>query len=242
MGVRLIILDDDPVYRMGVRAAAESDSAIAVVAEQSLPEWRPGRKPPALAELVAQSDVVLVGGPSPARLARTVRLLTSDAQRLPALDAQQARQRAGPVARVLVASDDGNTAAVVSVVRSGAMGYVMKSVSARTLLRSVHLLAEGGAAFGAGVAEGLRGGLGMLPQLPSRLAFPNLTERERDILELLALGWENKRIARRLVLAEKTVRNHITGLFRKLEVPDRNAAMMRARAVGIGVEQKAAEV
>jgi DNA-binding NarL/FixJ family response regulator len=236
MGVRLIILDDDPVYRMGVRAAAESDSAIVVVAEQGLPERYPGRTVSStlLADLVAQADVVLVGGPSPARLARTVRLLTSEAQPV--------RQCAGSPARVLVASDDGSTAAVVSVIRCGAMGYVMKSVSARTLLRSVHLLAEGGAAFGAGVAEGLRGGLGMLPELPSRLAFPTLTERERDILELLALGWENKRIARRLVLAEKTVRNHITGLFRKLDVPDRNAAMMRARAAGIGVEQKAAEV
>ncbi|MGP3985289.1 response regulator transcription factor [Streptomyces sp. 3N207] len=226
---------------MGVRAAAESDGTIAVVAEQGIPERRAGWTPPPLGELVGQADVVLVGGPSPARLARTVRLLTSEAQRLPTLEAQPVRQRAGP-ARVLVASGDGSTAAVVSVIRSGAMGYVMKSVSARTLLRSVHLLAEGGAAFGAGVAEGLRGGLGLLPQLPSRLAFPTLTERERDILELLALGWENKRIARRLVLAEKTVRNHITGLFRKLEVPDRNAAMMRARAAGIGVEQKAAEV
>ncbi|WP_443276714.1 response regulator transcription factor [Streptomyces sp. 8N114] len=227
---------------MGVRAAAESDGTIAIVAEQGIPERRAGRTPPPLGELVGQAEVVLVGGPSPARLARTVRLLTSEAQRSPTLEAQPVRQRAGPAARVLVASDDGSTAAVVSVIRSGAMGYVMKSVSARTLLRSVHLLAEGGAAFGAGVAEGLRGGLGLLPQLPSRLAFPTLTERERDILELLALGWENKRIARRLVLAEKTVRNHITGLFRKLEVPDRNAAMMRARAAGIGVEQKAAEV
>ncbi|MGI5349070.1 DNA-binding response regulator [Streptomyces sp. CA-250714] len=227
---------------MGVRAAAESDSAIAVVAEQGLPERRAGWAPPPLGELVAQADVVLVGGPSPARLVRTVRLLTSEAQRMPTPEASLIRQRQVPAARVLVASDDGSTAAVLSVLRSGAMGYVMKSVSARTLLRSVHLLAEGGAAFGAGVAEGLRGGLGLLPQLPSRLAFPNLTERERDILELLALGWENKRIARRLVLAEKTVRNHITGLFRKLDVPDRNAAMLRARAAGIGVEQKAAEV
>ncbi|MBO8187515.1 response regulator transcription factor [Streptomyces spirodelae] len=224
--MRLIILDDDPVYRMGVAAAAEIDSAVTVVAQQGLPERCAGRMPRPPAELVAQADVVLVGGPGPARLARTVRLLTAT----------------DPAVRVLVASDDGSTAAVLSVVRSGAMGYVMKSVSARTLLRSVHLLAEGGAAFGAGVAEGLRGGLGMLPQLSSRLAFPTLTERERDILELLALGWENKRIARRLVLAEKTVRNHITGLFRKLEVPDRNAAMMRARAAGIGLEHKAAEV
>ncbi|MBO8191059.1 response regulator transcription factor [Streptomyces oryzae] len=220
------------------------------MAEQCLPERHAGWSAPKFGEFAGQADVILVGGPSPARLAGAVRLLTCEAQRLPAREGQRlpthegqsARQRAGPAARVLVASDDGSTAAVVSVIRSGAMGYVMKSVSARTLLRSVHLLAEGGAAFGAGVAEGLRGGLGMLPELPSRLAFPTLTERERDILELLALGWENKRIARRLVLAEKTVRNHITGLFRKLEVPDRNAAMMRARAAGIGVEQKAAEV
>lgn len=235
MGVRLIILDDDPVYRMGVRAAAETDGTITVLAEAGLPDHLPGAAPDGLSQFLARADVVLVGGTGPARLARTVRMLRSSPE-------WSGRLRTGGAARVLVAATDSSTPAVLSMVRSGAMGYVMKSVSARTLLRTVHLLAEGGAAFGAGVAEGLWGGIGMLPQLPSRLAFPTLTDREREILELLALGWENKRIARRLVLAEKTVRNHITGLFRKLGVPDRNAAIVRARAVGIGAEQKAAEV
>ncbi|RZS33972.1 DNA-binding NarL/FixJ family response regulator [Herbihabitans rhizosphaerae] len=126
-------------------------------------------------------------------------------------------------------SDD----ALLSVLRAGARGYVIKGGSHRELLLGLRVVADGGAMFGSAVAGRLGGYLAEPRDHDGQHPFPALTARERQVLELIAKGHSNRRIARALVLSEKTVRNHVTRLYRKLDVTDRIAAATRARDNGI---------
>jgi DNA-binding NarL/FixJ family response regulator len=136
--------------------------------------------------------------------------------------------------RVLVVSMYEEDDEVVAALRAGAHGYVAKEASREELLRAVRTVAEGGAVFSPAIAERLGTYFSAVHELPGRVAFPQLTNREREILDLLARGHNNRRIARQLVLSEKTVRNHISHIFAKLQVRNRADAVMRARDAGLG--------
>jgi DNA-binding NarL/FixJ family response regulator len=136
--------------------------------------------------------------------------------------------------RVLVVSVSEDDDSVVAAMRAGASGYLVKGASREDLIRGIRIVADGGAVFGREVAERLKAYFSVLHEVPSRAAFPDLTDRERQILDLIARGHDNRRIARELVLAEKTVRNHITHIFMKLQVTDRMSAAVRARDAGLG--------
>jgi DNA-binding NarL/FixJ family response regulator len=98
----------------------------------------------------------------------------------------------------------------------------------------VRTVADGGAVFSPFVADRLGDYFSAVHDMPGRAAFPQLTNRERQVLDLLARGYGNRRIARELVLSDKTVRNHISHIFAKLQVTDRMAAAARARDAGLG--------
>jgi DNA-binding NarL/FixJ family response regulator len=102
------------------------------------------------------------------------------------------------------------------------------------VLQAVRTVAGGGAVFSPAVADRLGGFFGSLGSVAGRAAFPELTEREREVLDLVARGHDNRRIARELVLSEKTVRNHVSNVMTKLDVSDRAAAAVRARNAGLG--------
>ena len=123
---------------------------------------------------------------------------------------------------------------VIAALRAGVHGFITEDSSPEEVRNAVRVVAEGGAVFGAEIAERLGGYFSSLAQGPGRAAFPELTERELEILGLIATGRNNRWIARDLALSEKTVRNHITSIFSKLQVPDRSAAIMRARSAGLG--------
>ena len=95
-------------------------------------------------------------------------------------------------------------------------------------------VAAGGAVFSATVADRLGASSPDWPPSPGREVFPQLSDREREVLELVARGYDNRRIARELFLSDKTVRNHVSSLFAKLDVPDRAEAIPRARRAGMG--------
>ena len=124
--------------------------------------------------------------------------------------------------------------AVVAAMRAGARGYVVKGVSRSELLSAVRAAAAGSAVFSPGVADRLGAWFASLGSLPGRAGFPQLTEREREVLDLVARGHDNRRIARELFLSDKTVRNHVSNVLAKLDVPDRAAAGAKARSVGLG--------
>ncbi len=118
-----------------------------------------------------------------------------------------------------------------AAMRAGARGYVLKGANQEEMLRVIRAVAQGEALFGAPIATRLMNFFSE-PQPPQ--IFPELTQREHEILNLIAQGYNNSEIARELVISLKTVRNHISNIFSKLQVVDRAQAIIRARDAGLG--------
>jgi DNA-binding NarL/FixJ family response regulator len=122
--------------------------------------------------------------------------------------------------------------------RAGARGYILKGADKAEVLRTVTAVAEGQALFGSAIAARIMrffqaGGRYAGSAHPAE-PFPDLTEREREVLALIAQGKNNSDIANTLVISPKTARNHITSIFSKLQVADRAEAIVRARQAGMG--------
>jgi DNA-binding NarL/FixJ family response regulator len=132
---------------------------------------------------------------------------------------------------VLTMSDD--DAAVVAALRAGARGYLLKEAGPAEILAAVVSVGEGATVFGPGIARRITALLAAPPK-PVVSPFPELTDREREVLELIARGHTNPAIARHLVLSPKTVRNHISNIFAKLQVRARAEAIVLARQAGLG--------
>ena len=124
--------------------------------------------------------------------------------------------------------------AVVAAMRAGARGYVVKGAGRDEVLHAIRTVAAGGAVFTPSVADRLGRFFTGLATGGARETFPQLTSREVEILDLVARGLENRRIARELHLSDKTVRNHVSNVLGKLGVEDRSEAIARARAAGLG--------
>ena len=129
----------------------------------------------------------------------------------------------------MAAADD----AVFDALRAGARGYLLKGADRAELLRAIQAVAAGEAIFGPEVARRLMHHFASAPTSPAT-PFPELSEREHEILELIARGLSNQAMADRLGIAPKTVRNHVSNIFGKLQVRDRAEAVVRARDAGLG--------
>lgn len=119
---------------------------------------------------------------------------------------------------------------ILKMMRAGARGYLLKEAAPAEIARSLESVASGQLVFGGGAAERVLAALAASEARP----LPELTERETEVLELVARGLTNQAIAERLFLSEKTVRNHVSNIFAKLGVADRAAAVARARDAGLG--------
>jgi len=123
---------------------------------------------------------------------------------------------------------------VFAAMRAGARGYVLKGANQAEILRAIRAVASGEAIFSPGIAQRVLGFFGAArPTIPSRV-FPELSERETELLALIAQGRTNQEIAEQLGLTLKTVRNHVSNIFSKLQVADRAQAVIRAREAGLG--------
>jgi DNA-binding NarL/FixJ family response regulator len=122
---------------------------------------------------------------------------------------------------------------VFAAMRAGARGYVLKGADQEELLRTISAVTRGEAHFGAAIAQRLMAFFAQPHNLPPDV-FPDLTDRERELLDLIAQGINNDAIARRLTISPKTVRNHASNIFAKLQVVDRAAAIVKAREAGFG--------
>lgn len=225
MTVRVFVVDDHPLFRGGVRLALEDADEFEMVGEASsgdeaLRVLRGLRPPPD----VVLMDLRLAGGSG----IEATRAIFSD----PVLNSGEPGSRPPRVLIISVSEDDDG---VVAALRAGASGYVMKGIASQELFRAISTAAEGGAVFSPAVASRLGAYFSAVHELPSRTAFPELTDRELQVLDLLARGWNNRRIARDLVVSEKTVRNHISHIFGKLQVNHRAEAAVRARDAGLGL-------
>jgi DNA-binding NarL/FixJ family response regulator len=140
----------------------------------------------------------------------------------------------GPGLGVLVVTMFADDDAVFAAMRAGARGYLVKGAGQEEIERAVRAVASGEVILGPPVAQraaalfAVRSGLGVVSP------FPDLTEREHEALDLLARGLDNHAIARRLNISEKTVRNHVSNIFTKLQVADRAQAIVLARDAGLG--------
>ncbi len=211
--IRVLLVDDHPLFLEGVRAVLASDSSIEVVGEAA--------DVAGAIEAAAAMDPDLV-------------LMDLGLPDGSGIDATRAVLAASPETRVLVMTMSTDDDAVVAAMRAGARGYVVKGAGRDDLLHAVRTVAAGGAVFSPTVADRLGSYFSGLAAQPGRELFPQLSEREREVLELMARGYDNRRIARELYLSDKTVRNHVSAVLGKLEAPDRSEAIQRARRAGMG--------
>ncbi|MGN6301760.1 MAG: response regulator [Angustibacter sp.] len=210
--IRVLVVDDHPLFIDGVRAALTGDE-IAVVGEAG-----------SCAEALAQAEAVRPD----------VVLMDLNLPDGSGIDATRDVLSAQPGVRVLVMTMSDDDDAVVAAMRAGARGYVIKGAGRRDLVQAVTTVADGGAVFSPTVADRLGTFFAGLAAQPGRELFPQLSDREREVLDLVARGWDNRRIARELFLSDKTVRNHVSAVFAKLDVADRTEAIARARRAGLG--------
>jgi DNA-binding NarL/FixJ family response regulator len=214
--VRVVLADDHPMFRYGLAAILAGATEIEVVGEAD-----DGQQLVALVERELP-DVVLTD------LA------------MPGLDGATATSRIlhrHPEIGVLVLTMHEDDEALFAALRAGVRGYLLKDADRDDIVRAVLAVASGEALYGAAVARRIVDFFTGAQQRYAAQVFPELTGRERDVLNLVAAGCGNHEIARRLVLSEKTVRNHVASILTKLQAPNRAAAVARARDVGIGRDQ-----
>ncbi|MFE5123069.1 response regulator [Streptomyces sp. NPDC056669] len=212
---RVLLVDDHPLFREGLAAAVNLDDAFAVVGQAACADG-------AIAEAVRTApDLVVMdlGLPGRSGLEATRRILCDH-----------------PEIRVLVMTMSEDDDSLLAAVRAGARGYLLKGAGRDEILRALHTVARGGAVFSPRMAERLGALVGASGSASAKEAFPTLTAREREVLDLLAAGLGYRQIAQRLVVTDKTVRNHVGSIFAKLQVRDRAQAIVRARQAGLGGE------
>lgn len=210
----ILIADDHTLFRNGLRALFSSLPVVEVVGEAAT-----GQEAVSLAEEM-QPDVILM-----------------DLQ-MPGLNGIEATRRivqTSPHIGVIVVTMFEDDDSVFAAMRAGARGYVLKGAEQEEMLRAIQAVARGEALFGPAIAARLSAFFQVSGPAPVT-AFPDLTEREREVLHLLAQGLNNQEIGQQLFISTKTVRNHVSNIFNKLQVADRVQAVIRARDAGLGQE------
>ena len=211
MTIRILIADDHPLVRQGLKAALTPVPEVEIVAEAATGQA-------AIREAVLhRPDVVVMDLQMP---------------ELNGIEATRELARAVPLAAVLVLTMFDDDDWVFAAMRAGARGYVLKGAEQQEIARAIMAVAAGEAIFGPAVATRVLAYFATPPATPA--PFPELTAREREVLDLIAAGRTNHQIAHQLGLSVKTVANHISAIFAKLQVADRTQAILRARDAGLG--------
>lgn len=211
--IRIVVADDHPVVRDGLRALFTSLPGTELVAEATTGQEA------VRAAVVERPDVLVMD------------------LRMPDLDGIAATaeiRRVAPQVAVLVLTMFDDDESVYAAMRAGARGYLVKGAAQEQISHAISTVAAGGAIFSPGVARRVLDFLSGPAPSAAAQPFPGLTAREREILDLIAAGLPNATISTRLGLAPKTVGNHISAIFAKLQVATRAEAIVRARDAGLG--------
>jgi DNA-binding NarL/FixJ family response regulator len=213
--IRVLIADDHALVREGLRAVLGSEPDMEVVGEAATGEEVVERA------IEIRPDVILMDIQMPGLngIEATRRILEVD-------------PHVGVVVLTMFEDDD----SVFSAMRAGARGYVLKGAPPSQILKVLRAVAAGEAYFGPEIARRLMDFFSAPKPASPEETFPELSAREVEILDLIAQGHSNAKIAGRLFLSPKTVGNHISHIFTKLQVADRAHAIIRAREAGLGRE------
>ncbi|TMQ97402.1 response regulator transcription factor [Actinomadura soli] len=214
MTPRVLLADDHPVYRDGLRLMLDSTGEV---------------------EIVGTAPDGMVAVEMAGRLRPDVVVMDLRMPRLGGVDATRRILAARPETGVLVLTMHEDDESVFAAMLAGARGYLVKGADQDEILRAVSAVARGEVIFGPALAGRVSDYFARIAAAPpAGEPFPELTARERGVLELIALGLPNPAIAERLGLSPKTVRNNVSNVFAKLRVADRAEAILRARDAGLG--------
>jgi len=210
--VRVLIADDHPVFRDGLASLLAPRSDIEVV----------GRAADGVEAVQLCRD-----------LAPDVVIMDIQMPRLNGIEATRQVTAAQPEIGILVITMGEDDSTVFAAIRAGARGYLLKGADQAEIIRAITTVHAGGVVFGASLAQRI---VGVFASTPARstVAFPELTEREREVLDLIAAGKSNAQIASALFLSPKTVRNNVSMILTKLHATDRPTMIIKARDAGFG--------
>ena len=214
--LRVLIADDHPLFRDGMRGLLSTQPDIEVAGEAT----------------TGEEAIKLTGELEPDVVLMDIKM--------PGLGGIEATRRIlseNPHVRILVVTMFEDDATVFTAMRAGARGYVLKDDDKDDVLGAIRAVGRGGAVFGPGVAARLQDFLTTARPAVPKEVFPALTDREREMLHLMAKGASNAEIARLLSLSPKTVANYVSNVLHKLQVADRKEATVRAREAGLGQDK-----
>ena len=209
--IRVVIVDDHPVFRFGLRTLLKADPMLSVVGEATNGQ-----------EAMLQADT----------LSPDVILMDLNMPGMNGIEAIGRILSDHPHVHILVLTMSDDDDLVFAAMRAGALGYLLKGAEGGETLQAIHAVSTAEAIFSPAIARRLMQYFGAPLPIPSQ-PFPDLTEREREILSLIAQGYTNQAIAEQLVISPKTVRNHISSICSKLQVTSRLEAILRAKDAGM---------
>lgn len=210
--LRVLIADDHPLFRKGMRALLTATPGTEVVGEATT-----GQEAIELAAAL-QPDVILMDLQMPG---------------INGIEATRQILHTSPHIRILVVTLFEDDASIFTTLRAGARGYILKDAKEEEMLRAIRAVGSGEAIFSPAIATRLMDFFAAPRPAAPKEIFPTLTEREREILQMIARGRTNNDIAKELTLSTKTVGNYVSNIFSKLQVADRAQAIIRARDAGL---------
>jgi DNA-binding NarL/FixJ family response regulator len=208
----VLLADDHPLYRRGLHTLLDAEPGMTVVGEV---------------------DDGIAAVTEAARQAPAVVVMDLHMPRLDGVEATRRIVAAQPGTAVLVVTMHDDDESLFAALRAGALGYLLKGADVEEIVRGVRAVAAGEAILGPAIARRVVAWFSA-PQPAASAAFPQLTDREREVLDLVAAGRSNTEIAAALDVSAKTVRNHVSNVFAKLHVADRAQAIVQARDAGLG--------
>ena len=211
--IRVLIADDHPLFREGMRGRLDRATDIEVVGEAAS-----GDEAAQLAKTL-NPDVILMDIKMPG---------------MNGIEATRDIVQTSPETGVLVITMLEDNDSVFAAMRAGARGYLLKDSRGEGILHAIRAVASGEAVFGPEIAERIVGFFSAPKAAAQQRAFPQLTEREEEVLSLVAQGKTNQEISQQLYVSLKTVRNHVSNILLKLQLADRAQAVIRAREAGLG--------